>query len=584
MRFQGFIGPSYTLQSVNVDCQRCINLYPEMDELGTGKEGEVMSLVPTPGLRLLCTLPTGPVRGTYTDSTGQLWAVGGNTLYTVSTLWAWSPVGTLNTSTGPVSMADNGSTLVVVDGPYGYYCLLGQNGSGLPVGYSGTVTTGGTTTLVAGAYEQIYFTGTATQTVVLPVASTMAIGPAFNIVNLSTGVVTVQTSGGSLIATLPQNSQVAITCANPAGGTGTASWAWFQTVIGANTFSQITDPVFQGASQVTFMDQYLIFVIPNTQDFLLSYVGGLLPFDGGDVTPAEANPDNLVGLVAMQEQLYLFGTQSVEIFYNTGNATRTFQRVQGAVIEIGCMSGFTIGKIQDTVYWLGQDANGRGVVYRAQGYVPQRVSTFAIESEIATLGDLSQARAFVYQQAGHDFYCLNLPGATQTWVFDATTSLWHERTFLSQGAYQRGLPDCHAYAYSTNVVGDYSNGNLYALDPTVATDNGTAIVRERTAPHLGKDMKRLFHSAFQLDIEVGVGSNGTGQGVNPQAMLQWSNDQGHSWSNEHWTSIGAIGARKTRVIWRRLGASRDRVYRVRISDPNRATFLGAEIDLEQGTS
>ena len=63
MRFRGFNGPSYTLASVNADCQRCVNLYPEVNELGTGPEQEVTSLVSTPGLRLLCDLG-GPIRGT----------------------------------------------------------------------------------------------------------------------------------------------------------------------------------------------------------------------------------------------------------------------------------------------------------------------------------------------------------------------------------------------------------------------------------------------------------------------------------------------------------------------------------------
>ena len=83
---------------------------------------------------------------------------------------------------------------------------------------------------------------------------------------------------------------------------------------------------------------------------------------------------------------------------------------------------------------------------------------------------------------------------------------------------------------------------------------------------------------------MGLGLDGTGQGVTPQIMLTWSNDWGHSWSNEHWTSAGPIGARKQRAIWRRLGQARDRVYKVQISDPIKITLMGAEIDVEPGIS
>src|SRR6185312_15958661 len=113
MRFPGFIGPSYTLQSVNVDSQRCVNLYPELNETGFGDEGEVASLVGTPGLKPLVTLPTGPIRGEYTDTQGQLWAVAGNVLYQISSIWTYTAIGTLNTDSGPVSFKDNGSRLVV---------------------------------------------------------------------------------------------------------------------------------------------------------------------------------------------------------------------------------------------------------------------------------------------------------------------------------------------------------------------------------------------------------------------------------------------------------------------------------------
>jgi len=95
---------------------------------------------------------------------------------------------------------------------------------------------------------------------------------------------------------------------------------------------------------------------------------------------------------------------------------------------------------------------------------------------------------------------------------------------------------------------------------------------------------RIFHSMFWLDFEAGLASDGLGQGTNPQIMLQWSNDFAYSYSNEHWVAAGQIGARRMRSIWRRLGVARDRVYRVRITDPIKVTLLGAEIEMELGSS
>ena len=76
-------------------------------------------------------------------------------------------------------------------------------------------------------------------------------------------------------------------------------------------------------------------------------------------------------------------------------------------------------------------------------------------------------------------------------------------------------------------------------------------------------------------------------GINPQVMLRWSDDGGHTWSDENWRNMGPIGATYTRVIWRRLGAtmkSRDRVYEVSGTDPVIVAIMGAELDISPTTA
>jgi len=74
----------------------------------------------------------------------------------------------------------------------------------------------------------------------------------------------------------------------------------------------------------------------------------------------------------------------------------------------------------------------------------------------------------------------------------------------------------------------------------------------------------------------------TVQGANPQAMLRWSDDGGHTYSNEHWASMARIGQYGRRVFWRRLGMTqklRDRVYEVSGTDPVKIIILGAELQI-----
>jgi hypothetical protein len=477
-RFPGFIGPSYQLQSVNADCQRAVNLFPEINALGTGKAGEVASLVPTPGLRLKLTLPEGPVRGLWRTSTNVLFAVGGSKLYQVSSAWVATERGSLGTSEGPVSMADNGIHVLVAD--------------------------------------------------------------------------------------------------------GLSAYAWN---MNSSSFSTIADVGFESPDMVGFLDGYFIVNRTGTAQFAIS---GLydITFDVLDAASAEGSPDVLVGLICNSQNLFLLGSQSIEPFYNSGDADFPLVRIQGAVIAVGCSAAFSIARLGGEVYWLGGDENGQGIVYKMSGYQPERISTPAIEEVIRGLDqeEIADARAWVYQQGGHLFYCLNLPGSDTTWCYDASTGLWHERQYQTNWGPARHRADCHAVAYGLNVVGDYESGKVYQLDPDYRYDDTTPIVRKRVAPHFSKNGKNLFHNRLELDMETGVGIDGTGQGSDPKVMLRYSDDGGHTWSNERQASIGKIGKKKTRVFWNRLGESRDRVYEVSISDPVKTVLLGAEIEFEEGVA
>jgi hypothetical protein len=263
-----------------------------------------------------------------------------------------------------------------------------------------------------------------------------------------------------------------------------------------------------------------------------------------------------------------------------------FERINGAFIEQGCAAKFSPAKMDNTVYWLTSDERGYGTVQRAQGYQPQRISTHAVEFAIGQMSRIDDAVAYTYQQEGHSFYVLNFPTAQQTWVFDASTSLWHQRAWRdpADNVLKQDRAICQMAFAGETLVGDNANGNIYVLDLEYFTDNGDPISRIRACSHLADPEYRYqFFDSLQVDMQTGVGLV-VGQGSDPQAILQWSDDGGYSWSNELWASIGKIGERRTRVKWRRLGRSRDRVFRVTITDPIRVIMVSASAQASLGTS
>lgn len=123
----GFVGGTYQAASITQNDQECINWFPETDP--TKKEGErgVIALYPTPGLRTRVeSLANAAVRGMHVIPGGSLLlAVVGSTLYSITTSYVATAVGTLVTSSGIVSMDDNGVSVYIVDGANRYYYTWG---------------------------------------------------------------------------------------------------------------------------------------------------------------------------------------------------------------------------------------------------------------------------------------------------------------------------------------------------------------------------------------------------------------------------------------------------------------------------
>jgi hypothetical protein len=351
-----------------------------------------------------------------------------------------------------------------------------------------------------------------------------------------------------------------------------------------NAFGQITDPDFPGAVTVTYLDGYFVFNEPNSQKMWVTAILDGTSIDPLEFVSTEGSPDGLVAVISNFREVWAFGTNSIEVWSDTGALDFPLERIPGAFNELGCAAPYSIAKMDNSLFWLGRDRRGQGIVYRANGYAGQRVSTHAVEWQIQQYSDLSDAIGYTYQQDGHSFYVLIFPTADTTWVYDASTQAWHERAGWVNGSFTRHRSNCQMAFNNKVVVGDFENGNIYLFDLEDYSDNGQIqkwLRSWRALPTGQNNLKRTAQHSLQLDIESGVGLN-LGQGSDPEVMLRWSDDGGHTYSNEHWAKIGKIGEYYKRVFWRRLGMTlklRDRVYELSGTDPVKITIMGAELIL-----
>lgn len=359
----------------------------------------------------------------------------------------------------------------------------------------------------------------------------------------------------------------------------------------ALNFSEMpsTDGAFAGGSTVDVVDNYFVYNRPDTQQWASSDVLSPITY-GLSFASKFTGPDDLVSLIVDHGQVYLLGERTSEVWADTGTFPFPFQRIPGASSQHGIAAKFSMARFGNSFAYVSRNDRGQAVIVQMNGYFPQRISTHAVENTLVG-HDISDAIAYTYQMEGHECYVVTFPSLELTWVYDGASQLWHKWLWCdNQNKFKRHRSNCSALFQNQVLVGDYENGQIYKLDPDNYTDNGQNIRRVRRCPHLVTDLQRQYFEELQIQFQPGVGLQGITtpplnletEGADPQAMLRWSNDGGSTWSNEHWSALGKVGKYQNRIIWRRLGWSRDRIYEVVVTDPIKAVIVSANLKASVG--
>ena len=415
------------------------------------------------------------------------------------------------------------------------------------------------------------------------------------------------------------------------GGTGNYVISRSQTVASETMYAlrfsvmPSSDGAFTGGTVVDTVDNYFVYNNPNTQQWAASNVLSPITY-GLSFASKFTAPDKLVSLIVDHGQVYLLGESSSEVWSDVGTYPFPFQRIPGSSSQHGIAAPFSMARLGNSFAYLSRNIRGQAEIVMMNGYFPARISTHAVEN---TLVDqyIDDAIAYTYQLEGHEVYVLSFPTLDLTWAYDVSTGLWHKWLWVDDlNVYHRHRSNCSTLFQNKVLVGDWENGQIYQLDPTNYTDNGSTIRRVRRCPHLVSDLQRQYFDEFQIQFQPGVGIGGfsrseidlvntnyigdpyyiAGDGVliigatqidvlgyakqinandtitNPQAMLRWSNDGGSTWSKEYWSNIGATGQYQNRIIWRRLGWSRDRIFEVVVTSPVKAVIVSANLKASAG--
>jgi hypothetical protein len=334
---------------------------------------------------------------------------------------------------------------------------------------------------------------------------------------------------------------------------------------------------------LAYQDGFGLVNFVGTNQWYQSNLNDFTTWSALNFSSADSTPFGIVTMYDLHREVWLFKSDRIEVWINAGLPNFAFQRLQGVQIPNGCIAPSSVSRIGDSIVWLGGDEQGQGIVYMSAGYQAARISTHAIEYVISQYSTISDAIAYTYQDTGHIFYVLTFPSGNQTFVYDYTTKLWHERAAFSNGAFSRHIGNSHAFAYGKQVIGDFQNGNLYAFDNNTYTDNGNVRKWLRSwrafPPNTRSYVPFRFDSLF---IDCMTGFN-IPPGLDPQFMLRWSDDGGYTWSNEWWTDGNKIGATTSRIIYQRLGSTKrsaglDRIFELSGTDPVPQAIVAVDLD------
>lgn len=334
------------------------------------------------------------------------------------------------------------------------------------------------------------------------------------------------------------------------------------------TTTSVTD-----AGTITFIDGYTVYNQNGTGTFHISSLYDSTVYPALDFATAESSPDQLLRVYNALGQLWLFGALTTEIWTNTGDSTFPFERINGGKIDVGILSPHSAVDVDNAVIWLGRDKKGQGIVYKSTGFVPQRISTNAIELLIQRANMPDQIRAYAYQKEGHTFYKLTGGGLETSPVFDLSTQLWHERALLNDlGEYEQHIACCHMFAFGKHLVGSRLDGKIYELSQDAYSDADSPLVSDRIYTHLSDEGKRIRFNTLEIGVETGVGLEDTSV---PVIMMRLSKDGGKRWTDWTTASIGPIGEYLTKVRFRRLGVASQMTFQIRITDPVKRAICGS---------
>lgn len=397
---------------------------------------------------------------------------------------------------------------------------------------------------------------------------------------------TITTNVGTVFMDLNNAGQIMI-------ADGVAGWI-YDTIGGS--FTKITNVNFPSLPLgVVYADDYFSVPAGETNQWYLSAPNEGLNWDVFDTATVRKYPGFLTGVAVVGSRMVFYKVYSTEIWLNLGTADFPFRRDNNMIFNTGCTAPGSIYQMEGYLYWLSNNVSGQSEVMMTNGGAPNIISTQAVSNLIHTFVNPNDVQAYVYKEAGHQFYVMSWTTDDTTLVFDQTVAdiagiqyAW-SRMAMQPHRFKIGQPysaktrhwsSCHAFFNGVHYVGDYRKPVIYSMSLDYGDNAGEPIRRERVFRHTIQPTYQYQQiDALRVDFRQGVGTSTGKATIAPQAYLALSQNDGLSFIDEVPAPLGRIGEYNRRTEWRLLGIHEDFVGKISVySDVSPLFMLGAAID------
>lgn len=296
---------------------------------------------------------------------------------------------------------------------------------------------------------------------------------------------------------------------------------------------------------------------------------------------SEADPDPILGLLKIQNEVFAMNRYTIEVFDNIGGDLFPFQRIEGAQIQKGVIGTHCCCEFLDGAAFIGSGRNEAPAIYIGANSVANKISTREIDQILLGYTEAELALSVVEKRIdkGHQHLWVHLPD--RTIVYDAAGSaavqepLWFYLTSSMEG-FSKYKARNLVWVFDKWQCGDPTSSRLGSLTSTISTQYGEMVRWEfGTTIVFNEGNGAVFH-----ELELICLTGRVALGINPTIATSYSID-GETWSDEKFVSVGTIGDRTKRVAWRRLGIMRDwRIQRFRGNSDSHISITRLEAQLE----